>query len=56
MGRHGRQLANVATVAQVTMVAPRSSIAGTLPLFNNSVRTAKKTTLHHYEDQFVNDV
>jgi hypothetical protein len=29
--------------AQVATVAPRSSTAGTLLLFNNSVRTAKKT-------------
>jgi hypothetical protein len=46
----------VTTVAQVATVAPRSSTAGTLLLFNNSVRTAKKTTLYHYEDQFVNSV
>jgi hypothetical protein len=34
---------HVATVAQVPTVAPRSSTADTLLLFNNSVRTAKKT-------------
>jgi hypothetical protein len=43
-------------VAQVATVAPRSSTAGILVLFNNSVRTAKKTTLYHYDDQFVNAV
>jgi hypothetical protein len=25
-------------------------------IFKNSVRTAKKTTLHHYKDQLVNAV
>jgi hypothetical protein len=34
---------NVGTVAQIATVVPRSSPAGTLVLFNNSVRTAKKT-------------
>jgi hypothetical protein len=43
-------VAKVATIVHVATVAPRSSTAGTLLLFNNLVRTAKKTALHHYED------
>jgi hypothetical protein len=34
---------HVTTVFQVATVAPRSSTAGSLLLFNNSDRTAKKT-------------
>jgi hypothetical protein len=52
MGRHGHhthqvttvaQVTKVALVAQVATVARRSSTAGSLLLFNTSVRTAKKT-------------
>jgi hypothetical protein len=34
---------HVATVAQVATVAPGNNVAGTLLLFNNSIRTSKKT-------------
>jgi hypothetical protein len=52
MGRHGhlgrhrhhsRQVAKVATVTHVVTVAPRGSTAGSLLLFSDEVRTAKKT-------------
>jgi hypothetical protein len=56
MVTHVATVAQVATVALVAMVAPRSSTASTLLLFNNSVRTAKKTTLRHNEEEFVNFV
>jgi hypothetical protein len=36
-------VAQIATVSQVATMAPRSSTVGTLILFNNSGRTAKKT-------------
>jgi hypothetical protein len=39
----GATVVYVARVAQVATVTPRSSTAITLLLFNNSVRTAKKT-------------
>jgi hypothetical protein len=58
-GRHdrrGRLCRQVATVTQVATVAPRTSTAGTLLLFNYSVRTAKKTHHHQNVDQFVNAV
>jgi hypothetical protein len=42
-GGHGHACRHDHPVAQVAMVAPRSNTAGTLLLFNNWVRTAKKT-------------
>jgi hypothetical protein len=62
LGRYGHHICqvatvtHVATVARVATVAPRSCAAGILLLSNNSVRIGKKTTLHHFQDQFVNAV